>query len=145
MAKVKTVCRRMDTGQPFDALLIQLNRMLAQPEVGPAISSRRGDAPRPFGGDGGPVGDSYDVVPVRAGGGFRTLPETGLSPGTVLRRGEAAGLRWRDVDLDGKTAVICQQLQQYDGHLAVCPPKTPHSARTIALDHTTAGAAAGAP
>jgi integrase len=57
-----------------------------------------------------------------------------------LRRGEAAGLRWRDVDLDGKTAVICQQLQQYDGHLAVCPPKTPHSARTIALDHTTAGA-----
>jgi len=37
MAKVKTVCRRMDTGQPFDALLIQLNRMLAQPEVGPAI------------------------------------------------------------------------------------------------------------
>jgi integrase len=57
-----------------------------------------------------------------------------------LRRGEAAGLRWCDVDLDGKTAVISQQLQQYDGHLAVCPPKTPHSARTIALDHTTAGA-----
>jgi len=27
----------MDTGQPFDALLIQLNRMLGQPEVGPAI------------------------------------------------------------------------------------------------------------
>jgi integrase len=42
-----------------------------------------------------------------------------------LRRGEAAGLRWCDVDLDGKTAVISQQLQQYDGHLAVCPPKTP--------------------
>jgi integrase len=41
-----------------------------------------------------------------------------------LRRGEAAGLRWRDVDLDGKSAFICQQLQQYDGHLAVCPPKT---------------------
>jgi integrase len=57
-----------------------------------------------------------------------------------LRRGEAAGLRWRDVDLDGKTAMICQQLQQYDGHLTVCPPKTPHSIRTIALDHTTAAA-----
>ncbi|HUZ34728.1 MAG TPA: site-specific integrase [Streptosporangiaceae bacterium] len=54
-----------------------------------------------------------------------------------LRRGEAAGLRWCDVDLDGKTAVISQQLQQYDGKLAVCPPKTPHSARAIALDHTT--------
>src|SRR6516162_6234835 len=57
-----------------------------------------------------------------------------------LRRGEAAGLRWSDVDLDGKTAMISQQLQQYDGHLAVCPPKTPHSARTIALDHTTVAA-----
>ena len=54
-----------------------------------------------------------------------------------LRRGEAAGLRWCDVDLDGKTAVISQQLQQYDGHLVVSPPKTPHSARVIALDHTT--------
>ena len=57
-----------------------------------------------------------------------------------LRRGEAAGLRWCDVDLDGKTATISQQLQQYDGRLTVCPPKTPHSIRTIALDHTTAAA-----
>ena len=54
-----------------------------------------------------------------------------------LRRGEAAGLRWCDIDLDGKTAVICQQLQQYDGRLAICPPKTAHSSRVIALDHTT--------
>ena len=37
---------------------------------------------------------------------------------------EAAGLRWRDVDPDGRTVVISQQLQQYDGRLAVCPPKT---------------------
>ena len=57
-----------------------------------------------------------------------------------LRRGEAAGLRWCDVDLDGGTAVISQQLQQYDGHLAVCPPKTPHSVRVIALDSTTVAA-----
>jgi len=57
-----------------------------------------------------------------------------------LRRGEAAGLRWCDVDLDGKAAVISQQLQQYDGRLAVCPPKTPHSTRVIALDHTTVAA-----
>jgi integrase len=44
------------------------------------------------------------------------------------------------VDLDGKVAVISQQLQQYDGKLAVCPPKTPHSIRVIALDHTTVAA-----
>jgi integrase len=57
-----------------------------------------------------------------------------------LHRGEAAGLRWCDIDLDGKTAVISQQLQQYDGRLAICPPKTPHSTRVIALDHTTVAA-----
>jgi integrase len=57
-----------------------------------------------------------------------------------LRRGEAAGLRWCDLDLDGKTAIISQQLQQYDGRLAICPPKTPHNARVIALDHTTVAA-----
>ena len=54
-----------------------------------------------------------------------------------LRRGEAAGLRWCDVDLDSATAVICQQLQQYDGHLSLCPPKTPSSHRVVALDRTT--------
>ena len=57
-----------------------------------------------------------------------------------LRRGEAAGLRWCDIDLDGKTAVISQQLQQYDGRLAICPPNTAHSPRVIALDHTTIAA-----
>jgi integrase len=54
-----------------------------------------------------------------------------------LRRGEAAGLRWCDVDLDTGVAVICRQLQQYDGHLTVCLPKTAHSARVVALDRTT--------
>ena len=59
-----------------------------------------------------------------------------------LRRGEAAGLRWCDIDLDGKTAMIAQQLQQYDGRLAICPPKTARSSRVIALDHTTVAALA---
>ena len=54
-----------------------------------------------------------------------------------LRRGEAAGLRWCDLDLDGRTAIISQQLQQHGGRMEVTPPKTPYSARVIALDHTT--------
>ena len=54
-----------------------------------------------------------------------------------LRRGEAAGLRWRDIDLDGATAIITCQLQQYDGRLVLCPPKTARSERAIALDRTT--------
>ncbi|TDB95190.1 site-specific integrase [Actinomadura sp. 7K534] len=57
-----------------------------------------------------------------------------------LRRGEAAGLRWCDVDLDEGTAVICRQSQPRDGRLTVCPPKTAHSTRVIALDRTTIAA-----
>ncbi|WP_165978578.1 site-specific integrase [Actinomadura darangshiensis] len=57
-----------------------------------------------------------------------------------LRRGEAAGLRWCDVDLDGGTAVTCRQLQRRDGRLMVCPPKTAHSTRVTALDRTTIAA-----
>jgi len=54
-----------------------------------------------------------------------------------LRRGEACGLRWCDIDLDTATAVISWQLQQYDGHVTLCPPKTAHSERIIAVDRTT--------
>ncbi len=54
-----------------------------------------------------------------------------------LRRGEAAGLRWCDIDLDGGTAIITCQLQQYDGHLTPCPLKTAGSERAVALDRTT--------
>jgi integrase len=54
-----------------------------------------------------------------------------------LRRGEAAGLRWCDIDLDGATAIISCQLQQYDGRLTLCPPKTAGSERAVALDRTT--------
>jgi integrase len=54
-----------------------------------------------------------------------------------LRRGETAGLRWCDVDLDGKTLTISQQIQRVGGHITQCPTKTNSSRRTIALDRTT--------
>ncbi|WP_433476373.1 site-specific integrase [Spirillospora sp. CA-142024] len=57
-----------------------------------------------------------------------------------LRRGEAPGLRWVDVDLEHGTATISQQLQRRNGRLEPCPPKTAHSARVIALDRTTIAA-----
>jgi integrase len=51
-----------------------------------------------------------------------------------LRRGEAAGLRWVDVDLDARVAVIEQQ-RIANGHLVtVGPPKTAASRRLVALD-----------
>ncbi len=54
-----------------------------------------------------------------------------------LRRGEAAGLRWVEVDLNTGVVMISQQRITY-GHVTTDgPPKTAASRRTIALDKTT--------
>ena len=55
-----------------------------------------------------------------------------------LRRGEACGLTWDDLDLDEGIAYISQQLQQgADGELRACPLKTESSRRAVALDPET--------
>jgi integrase len=54
-----------------------------------------------------------------------------------LRRGEAAGLRWVDVDLNRRLVMIVQQRVAFGRTVAVGPPKTTASRRTIALDRTT--------
>ena len=54
-----------------------------------------------------------------------------------LRRGEAAGLRWCDIDLDGGVLMVCTQLQRVGRRVPQVPPKTDASRRLIALDHTT--------
>jgi integrase len=54
-----------------------------------------------------------------------------------LRRGEAAGLRWSDRDLDAGTLTVSGQLQQPGGRLVVGPPKSDAGRRVIALDRTT--------
>jgi hypothetical protein len=45
-----------------------------------------------------------------------------------------------DIDLDSGAAIIAWQLQQYDGHVVLCPSKTAHSERIVALDRTTVAA-----
>jgi integrase len=57
-----------------------------------------------------------------------------------LRRGEAAGLRWCDLDLDHGLAMINGQTQRIGGALAYSPPKTEAGRRCIALDRTTVAA-----
>jgi hypothetical protein len=58
--------------------------------------------------------------------------------GEFPRRGEAAGLRWVDVDLvDARALTINQQRLAYGRTVAVGPPKTVASRRTIALDRVT--------
>ena len=54
-----------------------------------------------------------------------------------LRRGEAAGLRWSDLDLDAGTLTVAGQLQQLGGRLVAGPPKSDAGRRVIALDKTT--------
>ncbi|MFG6197213.1 tyrosine-type recombinase/integrase [Nonomuraea sp. JJY05] len=55
-----------------------------------------------------------------------------------LRRGEACGLRWKEVNLDAQTITINWQLVQLAGQVHEGTPKTDASVRTIALDAETA-------
>jgi integrase len=57
-----------------------------------------------------------------------------------LRRCEAAGLKWSDLDLDAGTLTISGQLPQLGGRLIPGPPKSDAGCRVIALDKTTIAA-----
>ncbi len=50
-----------------------------------------------------------------------------------LRRGEALGLRWRDIDLDARVLRVRQTLQRVEHRLQYLPPKTRRSKRTVPL------------
>jgi len=50
-----------------------------------------------------------------------------------LRQGEALGLRWDDVDLDGGTLRVRHAMQRVGGKPTFVEPKTDRSRRTIAL------------
>ncbi len=50
-----------------------------------------------------------------------------------LRRGEALGLRWQDVDLEAGLLRVEQTLQRVDGRLRFAAPKTARSRRVVPL------------
>lgn len=54
-----------------------------------------------------------------------------------LRRAEAAGLRWCDVDFDNRLLQVTHTTQYVNGALMHCPPKTENSYRMVVLDRTT--------
>jgi len=54
-----------------------------------------------------------------------------------LRRVEAAGLRWCDLDLERGLCFITHQVQRRGWDIPQGPPKTPTSVRAVALDRTT--------
>ncbi|MEU6788356.1 site-specific integrase [Nonomuraea angiospora] len=57
-----------------------------------------------------------------------------------LRRGEAVGLRWKDIDLNAGTAGVHWQITQLGWETIQGKPKTEASDRTIALDAETVAA-----
>ncbi len=56
---------------------------------------------------------------------------------TGMRRGEALGLRWSDVDLEGGAIVVRQALIAVGYELRFSEPKTRRGRRTIPLDAET--------
>lgn len=52
---------------------------------------------------------------------------------TGLRRGEALGLRWKDIDLDKGTLSVCQCVEVLDNRPHVQTPKSAAALRTITL------------
>lgn len=56
---------------------------------------------------------------------------------TGMRRGEAIGLRWEDVDLEGQCLFVVQQITEVNGHSVVGTPKTKRGTRIIPIDDNT--------
>lgn len=56
---------------------------------------------------------------------------------TGMRRGEALGLRWQDVDLDAGRLRVVQTVLSINGKIAVSEPKTARGRRPLALDPST--------
>jgi integrase len=56
---------------------------------------------------------------------------------TGLRRGEAIGLRWEDVDLESHCLFVTQQITEVRGKLVVGTPKTRRGRRVVPIDALT--------
>ncbi len=76
-------------------------------------------------------GEARRFLAVTRGERLHALYAVALALG--IRQGEALGLRWRDVDLDGGAIRISKQLQRVDGKQTLVEPKTAKSRRTISL------------
>ena len=67
----------------------------------------------------------------------RLAPLYELMLTTGLRRGEAIGLRWEDVDLEGSALFVIQQITEVHGRAVVGTPKTKRGTRLVPLDAET--------
>jgi integrase len=70
----------------------------------------------------------------------RLYPLWCLTAMSGMRRGEALGLRWDDLDLKASTVTVNRQWKRGERGLILTPPKTERSRRTIDIDQETLGA-----
>ena len=70
----------------------------------------------------------------------RNAPAYRLLATTGMRRGEALGLRWSDIDLDVGRVTINRSLTVVDSALVWSAPKTARSRRSVSLDPETVAA-----
>ena len=56
---------------------------------------------------------------------------------TALRISEIMGLRWSDIDFDGRRASIARAVKYIDGEYVLRVPKSEHSRRSVALSQET--------
>lgn len=62
---------------------------------------------------------------------------------TGMRRGEVAGLKWSDIDLNAQTLTVNRSRLRVDGEIREKEPKTEPGRRTIELDQATVDALIG--
>jgi integrase len=87
---------------------------------------------RPVVWDAQQVGIFLDAIQ-----GHRLYALYGVVVLTGLRRGEALGLRWQDVDLDEGVLHVRQQVVAVGTEVRIGPPKTKAGERTVALSEAT--------
>ncbi|MCI0544510.1 MAG: site-specific integrase [Actinobacteria bacterium] len=75
--------------------------------------------------------------------GDRLYPLWCLTAMSGMRRGEALGLRWDDVDFKGGTITVNRQRKRGERGLVLAPPKSDRSRRTIDIDEETLAAIKG--
>ena len=130
-------------GGPLSAKTVHnIHRTLSR---GPQRRRRRpADHEQPRGRPTPPAGVARDadVVAGRAARvpGVRGDPYAALwrlAATTGLRRGELAGLRWRDIDFDAGRVGVAQQRAKGGGGVEAGPTKTRRSRRLVAIDDRT--------
>lgn len=75
---------------------------------------------------------------LQAAAEHRLAPLWRLAAMTGMRRGELAGLKWRDLNLEAATVTVVRQLLKIGGHPTLVPhPKSDAGRRTLDLDPAT--------